>query len=356
MRWFKNLLFRICAVARRRQIEMDLADELKFHLETEIEKNVAAGMNPEEARYAAARSFGDIEQVKEECRDLIGVRFIVEAWQDVRYGLRMLAKSPGFSAVAVLCLALGIGANTAIFSLIDVALLRPLPLDQPDQLVLVDVAGSQGTGEAFSYPTYQMFRDHNEVFSGMLAFDVVLGPLTAHVNGPAELADGQLVSGNYFSVLGVKALLGRTLAAEDDQGLGPGGSQGLVAVISYGYWKRLFALDSTAIGKVITLNNTPFTIVGVLPRDFFGTVVGRSPDIYLPLVMQPQIQRLGKTGSVLSEPEVSWLRIMGRRKPGITEQQARSNVEAIFRQIQNEAVGGPETQPGHRPASNDESS
>jgi hypothetical protein len=244
MRWFKNLLFRICAVARSRQIEMDLADELKFHLEAEIEKNVAAGMNPEEARYAAARSFGDMEQVKEECRDLIGVRFIAEAWQDVRYGLRMLAKSPGFSAVAVLCLALGIGANTAIFSLIDVALLRPLPIDQPDQLVLVDVAGSQGTGEAFSYPTYQMLRDHNEVFSGMLAFDVVLGPLTAHVNGPAELADGQLVSGNYFSVL-VALVLGRAFSPQDNEG------SPKAAVINE-TMARFYFQDENPVGRIFT--------------------------------------------------------------------------------------------------------
>ena len=196
--------------------------------------------------------------------------------QDFRFGFRMLARSSGFTTVVVLSLALGIGANTAIFSLIDTVLLKMLPVSNPEELVLL--------GDASSYPAFVDFRDRNQVFSGLLAF-VGLLRFSVEANGQSEVALGQLVSGNYYSVLGIKAILGRTLTAEDNKI--PGGHP--VAVISYAYWQRRFGLDPSVVGKPIRVNGTPFTLIGVTPPEFFGLKPGRSPDISVPIMMQPQM-------------------------------------------------------------------
>ena len=213
---------------------------------------------------------------------------------DLRYAIRTLVKNPGFSAVVLLSLALGIGANTAIFSLIDTVLLRMLPVKNPEQLVLLNWASQKWPGgmltnlngsvwtdslgrsasSSFSYPTFEQIHAQNQVFSEVFAFDDV-GRLNVTVNGEAELASGLLVSGNYYSGLGVHAVVGRTITLEDDkvEGANP------VAVISHGYWKRRFGLDTSVIGKTANLNGVPFTLIGVTPPEFFGVQPGNSPDI-----------------------------------------------------------------------------
>src|SRR5438034_3744095 len=201
----------------------------------------------------------------------------------------MLYRNPGATAVAVLSLALGIGANTAIFSLIDSVLLRMLPVKNPEQLLFLGSGTgfreqSKVGGGAFTYPGYKRLRERDHWFADLAAFSPVR--LNISINSSREPSTpGQLVSGNYYGLLGVNAVAGRTLTSEDDRI--PSGHP--VAVISYGYWKRRFALDPSAIGRSIRIDGTPFTIVGVTPPDFFGLEVGSSPDITVPIMMQPVV-------------------------------------------------------------------
>src|SRR5215475_261769 len=205
-------------------------------------------------------------------------------WQDLRYGLRMLAKRPGFTLIVALTLAIGIGANTAVFSLIDAFLLKLLPVRDPQQLVFVRAIDPRGgiTG-SFPYPIFEQFRDQNRSFSGIIAYDRTRVSVT--VEGQAEMVQGDFVSGSYFDVLGVSAILGRTFTADDDQTGKPP-----VAVISSGYWGRRFGRDPAVIGKTIYLAKIPFTVIGVTSPRFSGlNVAGASADVVLPMFMQPQL-------------------------------------------------------------------
>src|SRR5919198_2582032 len=260
-------------------------------------------------------------------------------WQDLRYGARTLIKTPGFTAVAVLSLALGIGANTALFSVVDAVLLKKLPVGEPDRLVLFRwTAGpnfSPGShhGNAtrdesgrlvkssFAYQTYARFREQPGPLSDVFAFGDV--PLDVSADGRADVADGQAVSGNYYAALGVPALVGRTITDEDDRAAAPP-----VAVLSYGYWQRRFGGDPGVVGRQINLNNVAFTVVGVTPEGFDGAMqVGSSPDISIPIAWEPQIR--GER-SLMAGAGAWWLRLMGRLKPGATPQQARASLELVF--------------------------
>ena len=243
----------------------------------------------------------------------------------------MLLKSPGFTTVAVLTLALGIGANTAIFSLIDAVLLKMLPVRNPQELVLLEVANGQEIEKTFSSPLYRTLRDHNQVFSGMFASSGFLLDLTTDDQTGSKLT-GELVSGSYFSVLGVSPILGRVLTTEDERAVG----MYPVAVISYGLWQERFALNPSVVGQTITLNRTPFTVVGVTPSEFFGESVDRLSQVWLPMTMQPQISG---GNSSLEDIGVEWLTVMGRLKSRVGLEQARANLNVLFRQYQAEVVG-----------------
>jgi hypothetical protein len=222
---------------------------------------------------------------------------------DLRYGFRMLVKNPGFTAVAVLTLALGIGANTAIFSLVDAFLLRRLPVKSPEQLVFVARVTPKGrTKNDFPYPTFEQLRDQNQSFSSLFAWDEASVAVT--VDGEPAFVPADFVSGNYFDVLGVDASLGRTFTSDDDQ---PGRKP--VAVISYTYWQRQFAGNPALIGKAIYLGGIPFTVIGVTPRRFFGrNPTGRSADLVLPMFVHPQ----------LALKDNDTFEIMGRLEPRVT--------------------------------------
>lgn len=247
-------------------------------------------------------------------------------WRDIRYGVRMLARSPGFSAVAVLTLALGIGANTAIFSLIDALLLKSLPgVEEPQQLVLVTDNG----WASLSYPLYEQLRDGSQSLSGLFAsswIDKRKMKVTGSGDVKAELVWNQPVSGNFFSVLGAQALLGRTLTANDDLS----GDPQPVAVISYDFWRRRFGRDPAVVGKTITLEDVPLTIVGVAPRGFLGFVVGSRPDLWWPIQMVPQVQGWK---NALTEAGHQWLQIAGRLKPDVAEAQARDELDVVFKRM-----------------------
>ena len=265
--------------------------------------------------------------------------------QDLRYGMRMLLKHKGFTAVAVLSLALGIGANTAIFSLIDAVMLRSLPVAEPERLVLFGRAESAGitigfpdsSADLFSYSTYRDLRQRNQVFSDVAAVHSFPSRVHGVVNangsgGELEQLNAQMVSGTYFSVLGVNAILGRTLTSDDD--LTPGGHP--VVVASNSWWQRRFAGDPSVIGSTITIDKTSYTIVGVAPREFFGTTVGESPDIWVPLSMEEQLPP-GWKG--LNDRMFQSLYLIGRLKSGVDIEQAGAEANLLFKQILLEYSG-----------------
>ena len=247
--------------------------------------------------------------------------------QDLKYGLRMLRRSPVFTAVAVLSLALGIGANTAIFSLVDAVLLRMLPVRNPAQLVILDCLSRNGGRGSFSHADYEWIRDRNQVFSGVIASSG--WRLDWNRASAKQRVNADLVSANFFSVLGVEPALGRVLESLDDQG--SGGRP--VAVISYGLWLREFQSSPSVLGKTITLGDIPFEVVGVAPLDFFGVTVGNNPDVWIPLTMQA---RLNPGHSFLNTRNTGWLDLMARLRPGVTRQQASASLAALHSAIQSE--------------------
>jgi predicted permease len=266
-------------------------------------------------------------------------------FKDIRYGLRGLLRRPAFTIVALAILALGIGANTAIFTLINAVVLKSLPVSKPEELVLFDDSANEGTSSGdepkghrtlFSHSAYWYFRQHDQSFQELSAFRSGESRLSvrradAQPGESAHRASGHLVSGNYFAVLGVKAMHGRTLANEDDtSGAHP------TAVISNGYWTQRLNSDKQIVGKEILLNGTAFTIVGVMPPEFFGVRVRRSPDFWLPLSFQPQVD-LRK--SYLDQKNVHWLNLLGRLKPGIKIEQAQASVNVGLQQFLNEQAG-----------------
>jgi putative ABC transport system permease protein len=269
-------------------------------------------------------------------------------WQDLRYGFRTLAKNPGFTAIAVLTLALGLGVNTAIFSLTDQILLRRLPVERPEELVVLRSPGpstghtwSDGDGAAsFSYPLYKMLRDKNNVFSGLLArFPVAL---SVAGDGQTERASGELVSGNYFTVLGVRPALGRLFSQEDDRA--PGASP--IVVLSHGYWTRRFGASPDVLNKSLTINGTAMTVVGVAQAGFNGVQVGQLPDAFIPVMMKPQMT---PGWDALDDHKDHWLAILGRLQPGLTPAQAEAAIAPVYRQILEEELPllgkfSPETQ------------
>ncbi|MFL6210376.1 MAG: ADOP family duplicated permease [Pyrinomonadaceae bacterium] len=321
--------------------DRELAAELEAHLQMQAEDNLRAGMTSAEARRQAVIKLGGVEAAKEQYRDRRGVPAIENLIRDLRYALRTLRRSPGFAAVAILSLALGIGANTALFSVVDAVLLKKLPVKEPDQLVLFkSVAGptfSPGSHHgnatrdesgrlirsAFPYLTYARLRAQPGVLSDVFAF----GDMNVNVSagGRVEVASGQAVSGNYYEGLGVGALIGRTITDDDDRAAAQP-----VAVISHRYWQRRFGGERAVLGRQINLNNVAFTIVGVTPEGFDGAMnIGTSPDVSIPIAWEPQVN--GER-SLMKGAGSWWLLLMGRLKPGATAAQAQASLEPIFQQ------------------------
>jgi putative ABC transport system permease protein len=321
------------ALLRKSEMERELDDELRYHIEQQTEQNLRLGMNPDEARHAARKDFGGVEQAKERSRDARGVRLLEEFWQDLRYGGRILAKSPIFTVVAALTLALGIGANTAIFTVFNAVVLRPLPVNDPERLVKVyrnalaeserEATGSVSTMSLFSYPEYIGQRDNTQSFSGLTAYYIDT-PLTLGGGDPEEIR-GELVAANYFSVLGAKMVLGRPFAPEEGQK--PGASP--VVVLSHRFWQRRFGSDPDLVGKTVTLNRQPFTVIGITAPDFNGVGL-LAPDVWAPLTMQAQI---APGRDFLSNKNLSWLEVVGRLKPGVTPAQAQAEMTSVAGQL-----------------------
>jgi predicted permease len=266
--------------------------------------------------------------------------------RDIRFSWRGLLKRPGFSVVAVVILGLGIGANTAIFTLINAVVLKPLPVSKPDELVLFNAEPSEGTRtsdgdlapgrwDLFSNASYNYFREHNSSFQDLSAFrsgESRISVRRSDVQGAeSERASAHLVAGNYFSILGVPAMQGRVLTTQDDSPAAPP-----TAVVSNAYWKQKLSSDPQTVGKILLLNGASYTIVGVMPPEFFGTRVRRSPDMWVPLAFQPQIEL---RQSALDDKNVYWLNVVGRLKPGVKIEQAQAEVNLQLRQFLTEQTG-----------------
>ena len=317
---------------RRRDAEFD--DEIQEHLQLLTERFVAQGMSRKEAAAAARRQFGNTTLLQENRRELQTLPAIESLWQDLRYGLRSLRKSPGFTAVAILTLALGIGANTAIFSLTDQILLRELPVPHPEQLVILRSPGpnhghtwsdvDQGA-QSFSYGMYKDLRERSTTFSGLLACRETTVNVSEH--GDTQAAHADLVSGNFFETLEVQAALGRLLTMNDEAA--PGANT--VAVLSYGYWSRKFGADPSILNQPLTVNGVPLTVVGVTRKGFYGVEIGSTPDLFIPLTMKAQMAP--NMLQTLEDRTDHWLPVIGRLKPGITRARAQAELQPIYQPI-----------------------
>jgi predicted permease len=312
---------------QRQRVEQELDKELRFHLENLVEENLQRGMSVEEARRQAVLQFGGPAHIRERCREVRPLGSLETMCSDIRYGVRGLHASKAFAAAAVLSLALGIGANTAIFTIINAIMLRMLPVENPEQLVRVTRMIPHGNerivGSNFSYPNYLQFRDNNQVFAGLAA--VPRGTLAAAFGADAEPVRAQLVSGNFFSVLGVDPILGSGFSADDER------NPRFAVVLSYLFWQRQFAGDPSVIGKQITLNRALFTIVGVAPRHFQGAEPGLDCDLWTPITSQAQL--MPNSSLNLRTQGWLWLGMIGRLKPGVDIAEARANLRVIFQQL-----------------------
>ena len=333
MSFFQNVSAGIRALFRPSHVERELDEELRGYLDASIEAKRRAGMTPEDAAHAARVEMGSTNAVKHRIRSAGWETAAESLWQDLRYSVRMLAKSPVFTMVAVGSLSLGIGANTAIFSLMNAVMLRSLPVEEPGKLVLFGDAKAAGSTDSlpneswglFSYPFYRTFSQKTEVFSGVTAINSIEFATHGSLAGEGrEMLHATLVSGTYFSVLGVNPDRGRVLNDSDDNVPG----NGTVAVASYSWWQR-HGSDPALVGKAVHIEGTDYTIVGVAPRGFFGTTVGQSPDFWIPLSMEKEISP-GWNG--LTDKWFQSLYLIARLKSGVPPAQAKANTNLIFKQ------------------------
>ncbi len=326
---------------RRSRVEREMEEELRLHLRSRADDLERRGLSREEAERQASMEFGGYQRYKEECREALGARLLGELIADGRYGLRQLRRNPGFTAVAIITLALGIGANTAIFSLIDAVILRSLPVRDPSQLVLFrwearhaprhshtgdcdsGNAGSSSSGCSFPLPFFENIRSETRAFSGVAAF-AGGDQFDVSGNGVPSIAQGQIVSGDYFSTLGVRPALGRLIEPQDDM---PGAPP--VVVLSHTYWNTAFGGDRSAVGRTVIVNNVPFTIAGVADAAFTGLSPGRTQDLWLPLRTLPRVYASwGRRIKDLGDWE---LVIVGQLKPGVPLSSAQAAVSLLFR-------------------------
>jgi len=322
MRWTHKLLHRVRSLFQKHSVERELDDELQSHLERQAAHYVAAGMSPDEARRTAIREFGGVELVKEQCRDERRVRVLETLAADLRYALRSLKNSPGFTFFAVVVLGLGIAASTAIFSVTDAVLLRPLPYRDADRLVMVwEDASTFGFPRGTPSPgNFTEWKKRNEVFEDMAAISSVSGPFNLMGEGAPEELRGKKITANLLSVLGAKPLLGRHFTAEDD---GPGAAP--TVILSYGLWLRRFAGDRGILGKEIWLNGQKHTVVAVMGSDF--QFRDREDELWVPV--QFTKEQLAAHGN-------HFLEVVGRLKRGTSLKQANANMKNIAEELGKE--------------------
>ena len=329
MNWLLNAM-------RRRRMERAVAEDIEAHVAEKTADLMEAGMPEREARLQARRELGNAALLIEASREVWGWMWLERLLQDLRFSTRLMVRNPGFTAVAILSLALGIGANTAIFGLLDKIAWRMLPVHKPEELRIVEVVRTRKSGTtksdtSYTYSQYALWRDHARSFQSLAGYSAGLRWRDRSTTGDGVWHDGQFVSGNYFDVLGVPAVLGRVITPTDDSVDSAGGPDGAVLLASYRYWQTTLHADPGAIGRTVNVNGVWVTIVGVTPPEFFGSQVGHAPDIFVPMHLQPAIEPL--PGSLLHDPPsggTTWVSIVGRLQPGVTETQAKTDLTSIY--------------------------
>ncbi len=322
MAFWRRVLYKLRNFLQPGRAERDLDREISSHLELLQDDFQRRGMSADEARLAAKRAYGGIEQAKELHRDERSWIWLEQVRQDIRFSTRALRNSPGFSLTAVLTLVLGIGANTAIFSLIDAVMLKALPVSHPEQLMQVNMAKRDiwGIEEPFvSNPVWEQLRDRQDIFSGLSGYAVARFDLSAR--GEARYVQGNYVSGQFFDTLGLRPIAGRVMTSADDGRGCPG-----TAVLSYGFWQSEYGGRAGVAGTTISLDNHPFEILGVIGPGFTGVDVGRESDIYVPICAE---RFIGGDNGLLDGRRGGWLRVIGRPKLGLSMNQVAARLKTL---------------------------
>src|SRR5438477_6187835 len=317
---------------RLRKLESDLDRELQYHIDRRVTDLIHSGLPEPEARRRVALELGGATQVREEVRDIWLTRWLRDFVYDLRFSARSFRRSPSFTATALLSLALGIGATTALYSLIDQVVLRALPVDHPERLVLIDWNGFQmaetfGTSNVMSYPICRDLQQHKEFFDGV--FCRATTTVNLSTSGEPELTAAELVSGTYFSVLGVRPARGRLFTIDDDQA--PGSSP--VVVLSYDFWKNQFGSAQDIVGRKVLVNQYPMTVVGVAAPAFHGIDVGEVPLLWIPAVMSAQAIPGFNT---MLDRRTRWVQILGRLKQNVSLAQAQAGLQPWFKAMLDE--------------------
>jgi predicted permease len=325
--WFYSLPTRLRRLFHPNQVDQELKEELRAHLEQQIQDNVQRGMSSEEARYSALRALGGLTQIEQQCREARGGRVLGDFLQDLRYGFRQLRRAPGFSALTILCLTLGIGANAAVFSWLEGILFRPYPLVAHQERLMALAATARGAGRAeeMSWPDFRDLESYCRLCEDLFVSKITGSTLS--IGDHAETATGSIVSANYFDAIGVHPMLGRSFEPSDDVG----NDAHQVVVISYQLWQHRFQGDPEIIGKTQRFNNVPHTIIGVAPEGFYGTFVGWAIEYWVPVSMEETFE---SGGYKLEDRGARWIEAYVRLKPGVSRAQAQQEVSAIASRLE----------------------
>ena len=326
--WFYTLPLHLRDRFRRKQVDRELSDELRDHLEQQTQVNLEKGMSEPDARYAALRSMGGVTQIEQQCRDARGHNFLESVLQDLRYGFRQLGRNPAFSALTILCLTLGIGANAAVFSWVEGILFRPYPAVAHQERLVALAGTSRGESGAseISWPDFQDLQRNCTLCEAFFVSKITGS--TLGIGDHAEVTTGSIVSANYFDAIGVRPILGRGFQPGEDVG----SNAHAVVVISYDLWQNRFRGDPQIIGKMQRLDNVPHTIIGVAPAGFFGTFVGWAMNFWVPASMEETFE---SDGYKLEDRSARWIESYIRLKPGVTRAQAQAEITAIATRLQS---------------------
>jgi len=330
--WRYTIPLRLRSLFRRRHVEQELNEELQFHLEKKLAEGIARGLSPKEARYAAMRAMGGLEQRKEEMRDMRRIHWLTDFLDDARFAIRSLGRTPGLAAFVVITLALGIGMTSATFSMVDALIFRPYPVPHPSGVVTLVSTTQDKSFDNFSYREYLDIRDKTKSYEGVIVYaDMEAVGFSAGPGATPRVRGGMMVSGNYFHVLGVEPRLGRGFREDEDQVPG----RDAVVVLGPDFWKHEFASDPSVLGRTVRLNGKEFIVIGVAPESFPGMLIFGHPDFYMPLAMA-RVFSTNLRKNFFEDRDDRELNVKARLKPGTTLEQARNELAVLAKNFESE--------------------